>query len=123
MAIDDELEEMLRAAEASGQAVACDANVFLYWSGRWVAFLPRQEVIKRARRGKPRLAVAPLEFADRLLGTPEEYLALFRSGQVRLYGGVTSDNVFSPDTEAEFLRLTTYMMVKGTGQYWLQFAG
>jgi hypothetical protein len=137
MAIDDELEEMLRAAEASGQAVACDASVFLYRSGRWAAlmdharngswrhltFLPRQEVIKRARRGKPRLAMAPLEFADRLLGTPEEYLALFRSGQVRLYGGVTSDNVFSPDTEAEFLRLTTYMMAKGTGQYWLQFAG
>jgi len=136
MPIDEELVALIGAAEASGQAVACNAGQFLFRHGRWAAFmdhartgswshltfLPREEVLKRAARGKPSLAEATAAFEERLFATPEEYLTLFRVGKVRLYGGVTSDGVFSPDTEAEFLRLAAYMMAKGTGQYWLQFA-
>ena len=92
-------------------------------SWRHLTFLPQAEVLKRAGRGKPRLVPSMAALDERLFATPEDYLAMFRSGKVRLYGGVTSDGVFSPDSEAEFLRLATYMMAKGTGQYWLQFAG
>ena len=76
---------------------------------------------RRVLRGTPWAMAVPGGLEQRVLATPEEYLALYRAGELQLFAGAMSDQVHAPETESAFLRMCAYLIEKGTGQYWLRF--
>lgn len=132
---DGELEALLATAALPGQAVRSGDSLFLRRHGRWYVFMdheqsgawrylicaPEDEMRRRVGRGTPQAAAVPAKLEQRVLATAEEYLDFYRGGELRLFGGPASDQVHSAETEPAFLRSVTYLLEKGTGQYWLRF--
>lgn len=128
-------DDLLRGATEAGHGVESAGSLFAYRYGRWCIFMdhdgnrswrylifaPEEEMLNRLRRGTPRMAAVGPELEARLRGGPGDYVEMWRAGLVRLLGGATSDQIYTPDAEPGFLRALTYMMEKGTGQYWLHF--
>ena len=131
----DGLDTLLAEAALPGRAVRSGDSLFLYRHGRWYVFMdhdqsggwrhlicaPEDEMRRRVLRGAPRAVAVPAGLEQRVLATPEEYLALYGAGELRLFGGPASDQIHSPETEPAFLRTVAYLLDKGTGQYWLRF--
>ena len=131
----DELDALLAEAALPGRAVRSGDSLFLYRHGRWYVLMdheqtgawrhlicaPEDEMRRRVLRGTPRAAAVPAGLEQRVLATAEEYLALYREGELQLFAGAMSDQVHSPETESAFLRMCAYLIEKGTGQYWLRF--
>ena len=131
----EELDSLLAEAALPGRAVRSGDSLFLYRHGRWYVFMdhgqsgawrhlicaPEDAMRRRVLRGTPWAMAVPGGLEQRVLATPEEYLALYREGELQLFAGAMSDQVHSPETESAFLRMCAYLIEKGTGQYWLRF--
>lgn len=130
-----ELDALLAEAALPGRAVQSGDSLFLYRHKRWYVFMdhdrsgnwrhlicaPEDEMRRRVLRGTPRAAPVPAGLEQRVLATAGEYLALHRTGTLQLFAGATSDQIQSPESEEDFLRMCAYLIERGTGQYWLRF--